>query len=183
HSSSLHLHAALPISQLLIQDVPPRGEVPIDRPEIYYGMRGSSPYVFVKTAEKEFDYPSGDANVETSYGGGGGVNVGPLLPRLAYALKFRDGNLLLSGSLRPESEILYRRGVIERVQRLAPFLLLDHDPYLVVSEGQLFWILDAYTYTDGYPYSEPRICGDNRPLRCASPGLRLNYLRNSTKIV
>src|SRR5262249_43314300 len=99
--------------QLLVQDGPPRGGLPIDGPEIDYGMRGSSPYVFVKTGEKEFDYPSGDANVETSYGGGGGVNVGTLLPRLAYALKLRDGNLLLSGSLRPESEVLYRRSIIE----------------------------------------------------------------------
>jgi uncharacterized membrane protein (UPF0182 family) len=169
--------------QLLVQDVPPRGEFQIDRPEIYYGLRGSNAYVIVKTSEKEFDYPSGDANVESTYTGDGGVNIGSLPPRLAYALKFRDGNLLLSGSLRPESEILYRRNVVERVQRLAPFLLLDEDPYLVIAQGKLFWILDAYTHTDNYPYAEPRICGQNRPLRCASPGLRLNYMRNSVKVV
>ena len=167
--------------QLLLQDVPPRGEPKLDRPEIYYGERGSGAYVFVKTAEREFDYPSGDSNVETTYAGGGGVGVGSFLPRLAYALKFRDGNLLLSGSLRPESEILYRRGIVERVQRLAPFLLLDHDPYLVVSNGELFWMLDAYTYTDGYPYSEPRVCGERAVLRCAAPAVRLNYIRNSVK--
>ena len=169
--------------QLLEQDVPPQGDFKIDRPEIYYGKRGSNPYVIAKTAEKEFDYPRGDANEETVYAGGGGVNVGGLLPRLAYALKFRDGNLLLSGSLRLESEILYRRNIVERVQRLAPFLLLDSDPYIVVADGQLFWILDAYTYTDNYPYSEPRICGENRSLHCASPGVRLNYIRNSVKVV
>jgi uncharacterized protein len=169
--------------KLVIQDVPPRGEIPIERPEIYYGMRGSAPYVIVKTSEPEFDYPSGDANVETTYAGGGGVSVGSFLPRLAYGLKFRDGNLLLSGSLRPESEILYRRDLFSRVNRLAPFLLLDQDPYIVVASGRLFWIVDAYTYTDTYPYSEPRICGETRPLHCASPGLRLNYIRNSVKVV
>lgn len=169
--------------QLLEQDVPPRGELKLDRPEIYYGGRGSSPYVIVKTAEREFDYPSGDANVESTYSGSGGVNVGSPLQRLAYALKFRDGNLLLSGSLRPDSEILYRRGILERIQRIAPFLLLDGDPYIVVANGQLFWIADAYTYTDGYPYSEPRVCGERAVLRCSAPAVRLNYLRNSVKVV
>jgi uncharacterized membrane protein (UPF0182 family) len=169
--------------RLLVQDVPPHGELEIRRPEIYYGQRGSSPYVIVKTTEKEFDYPSGDANVESTYAASGGVNVGSFLPRLAYAVKFRDGNLLLSNSLQPESEILYRRNVVERVQRLAPFLLLDHDPYLVIANGQLFWIIDAYTHTDNYPYAEPRICGENRALRCGAPVLRLNYVRNSVKVV
>jgi uncharacterized protein len=169
--------------QLLVQDVPPRGDFTIDRPEIYYGLRGSDPYVFVKTAENEFDYPSGDANVESSFKGNGGVNVGALLPRLAYALKFRDGNLLLSSSLQPESEIFYNRRVLERAHLLAPFLLFDRDPYIVVSGGRLYWILDAYTYTDHYPYSEPRVCGENRALRCNALLARLNYIRNSVKVV
>lgn len=169
--------------QLLIQDVPPRGEFQIERPEIYYGLRGSLPYVFVKTTEKEFDYPSGDANVESTYDGSGGVNVGSLLPRLAFALKFRDGNLLLSSAFRPDSEILFRRNIRERVRRIAPFLLLDRDPYMVVANGKLYWIMDAYTHTDSYPYSEPRVCGPNRELRCDAPFLRLNYLRNSVKVV
>jgi uncharacterized membrane protein (UPF0182 family) len=175
--------------QLIQQDVPPRGVFQIDRPEIYYGLRGSNPYVIVKTAEKEFDYPRGDTNQESVYEGDGGVNVGSLLPRLAYALKFRDGNLLLSGSLRPESEILYRRSIAERVQRLAPFLILDRDPYIVVSNGQLYWIVDGYTHTNDYPYSERRFCGDAPGLqgrgipRCGRPLVQLNYIRNSVKAV
>ena len=169
--------------ELLVQDVPPRGAIQIDRPEIYYGQRGSSPYVLVKTTEKEFDYPSGDANVESTYAGTGGVNLGSTLTRLAYAIKFRDGNLLLSNALTAESEILYRRNVVERVSRLAPFLLVDHDPYLVVAGGRLYWVVDAYTHTDNYPYSEPRVCGENRALRCGATALRLNYIRNSVKAV
>jgi hypothetical protein len=169
--------------QFLIQDVPPRGEFALERPEIYYGLSGSTPPVLVKTGEKEFDYPSGDANVESTYEGGGGVNVGSFLPRLAFGLRFRDGNLLLSSALRPESEILFRRNIKQRVQRIAPFLLLDRDPYVVVANGKLYWIMDAYTHTDGYPYSEPRACGVNREPRCDAFFLRLNYIRNSVKVV
>lgn len=168
---------------LVEQDIPPRGQLPLVRPEIYYGERGSSSYVLVKTSEQEFDYPSGDTNVETRYAGSGGVNIGGLVPRVAYALKFRDPNLLLSGAIQPDSEILYRRNVVERVQRLAPFLLLDRDPYVVVAGGQLFWMLDAYTVTDDYPYAEPRLCGVNRALGCYATRLRLNYIRNSVKVV
>jgi uncharacterized membrane protein (UPF0182 family) len=138
----------------------------------------------VKTTEREFDYPSGDQNVETTYAATGGVNVSSPLNRLAYALKFREGNLLLTSALRPDSEVLYRRNVIERINKLAPFLLLDSDPYLVVARGQLYWIVDAYTYTDRVPYSEPRVCGlGQRTLRCFSILTRLNYLRNSVKVV
>ena len=169
--------------QLIIQDVPPRGDIPITRPEIYYGTRPSS-YVVVRTNETEFDYPRGDENVETRHAGGTGVNVGGLLPRAAFALRFRDGNLLLSGAIRPESELLFRRGMRERVERVAPFLMQDGDPYMVVSDGQLFWMLDAYTHTSAYPYSQPRIWPpEPRVAGEARPRVLLNYIRNSVKVV
>ena len=160
--------------QFVVQDVPPIGEIPIVRPEIYYGARPSS-YAIVRSNEGEFDFPRGDENVETRHQGNTGVNIGNLGRRLAYAIRFRDGNILLSGALRPESEILYRRSIRERVERIAPFLMLDSDPYIVVVDGQLFWMLDAYTHTDAFPYSQPYV---RRPA-----GPRLNYIRNSVKVV
>jgi uncharacterized membrane protein (UPF0182 family) len=160
--------------QLLIQDVPPRGDIPITRPEIYYGTRQSG-YVIVKTTEAEFDYPRGDENVETRHEGNTGVNLGNLARRAAYALRFRDGNILLSGALRPDSEILYRRAIRERVDRIAPFLMQDSDPYIVVADGQLFWMLDAYTVSNAFPYSQP--------LAHRRAGVVLNYIRNSVKVV
>ncbi|MBA2449679.1 MAG: UPF0182 family protein [Chloroflexi bacterium] len=159
---------------LLIQNVPPQGDIPITRPEIYYGARPSS-YVIVKTNEPEFDYPRGDDNVETRHQASTGVNIGSLGRRLAYALRFRDGNILLSGALRPDSELLYRRGVRERVERVAPFLMQDRDPYMVVVDGQLFWMLDTYTHTNSFPYSQPRLW--------RAGGVWLNYIRNSVKVV
>ena len=168
--------------QLIVQDIPPRGDIPITRPEIYYGARQSS-YVVVRTNEPEFDYPRGDDNVESRHAGGTGVNVGGLLPRAAFALRFRDANLLLSGAIRPESELLYRRGIRERVERIAPFLMQDGDPYMVVSEGQLFWMLDAYTHSSAYPYSQPRIWPPEPRPGETRPRVAINYIRNSVKIV
>ncbi len=160
--------------QLLIQDVPPRGEISITRPEIYYGSRPSN-YVIVKTTEAEFDYPRGDENVESRHQGNTGVNIGGIGRRIAYALRFRDGNILLSGAIRTDSEILYRRSVRERVDRIAPFLAQDNDPYIVVADGQLHWMLDAYTVSNAFPYS--------RPMSVRRLGAVLNYIRNSVKVV
>jgi len=160
--------------QLLIQDVPPRGDVPITRPEIYYGTHPAS-YVIVKTNEAEFDYPRGDENVEARHQGNTGVNIGSFFRRLLYAVRFRDGNILLSGAVRPDSEIVYRRSVRERVERVAPFLMQDRDPYIVVADGQLVWMLDTYTTTSSYPYSQPHSW---RPFNAW-----LNYIRNSVKVV
>jgi hypothetical protein len=164
--------------QLIVQDVPPRGELPIQRPELYFGSRttasGPTDYVVVRTTEPEFDYPRGEGNAETRHEGQRGVAVGTLLNRLAFAVKFRDANLLLSSAITPESQLLYRRSIAERVAKLAPFLVQDKDPYLVVAGGRLFWMLDAYTISSFYPHSEPR--------RLA-PGVRVNYMRNSVKVV
>ena len=157
---------------LFVQDIPPRSThraFKVDRPEIYYGelTRG---YVIVKTGEKEFDYPAGEENVFTTYEGSGGVPVHSFFRKLLFAVYFRDPNIVLSPLLKPESRFLYFRDIHTRVQRIAPFLRFDRDPYLVISGGKLFWIQDAYTSGNRYPYSFP------------TRGL-FNYIRNSVKII
>jgi hypothetical protein len=154
---------------LLVKDIPPVGKLQIDRPQIYYGEK-TSDYVIVGTKVQEFDYPLGEENVYGAYQGKGGVKLDGFLRRLVYAWQFADFNILISNQLTPESRVLYYRNIRERVQHLAPFLRLDDDPYLVIAEGRLLWIQDAYTTTDRYPYSQPLPDGTN-------------YLRNSVKAV
>ncbi len=161
------------LPELLIKDVPPVSSTSlrVTRPELYFGERTSS-YVVVKTGTLEFDYPKGDENAYTTYAGTGGVPVGSLINRVAFTVKFLDINLLLSRYIKAESRIMLNRTVSRRVKTLAPFLSYDSDPYLFISdEGRLLWIQDAYTTTSRYPYSEP------------VSGRRLNYIRNSVKVV
>jgi uncharacterized membrane protein (UPF0182 family) len=153
---------------LVIKDIPPVGDFNIERPEIYFGEK-TNDYVIVKTKTEEFNYPMGDSNVYGHYEGKGGVSLDSFIRRLVYAWQLGDFNILISGELTPESRVLYYRNIRERVNKLAPFLELDGDPYLVVMDGRLLWIQDAYTTTDRYPYSEPH--GD------------INYIRNSVKAV
>jgi uncharacterized membrane protein (UPF0182 family) len=157
----------LPI--LLLQDIPPVGYFNIERPEIYFGEK-TNDYVIVGTNTEEFDYPMGGENVFGVYEGEGGVSIGSFVRRLVYAWQFGDLNILISGELTNESRVLYYRNIQQRVSHLAPFLELDSDPYLVVMEGRLLWIQDAYTTSNRYPYSEPL-------------GSGLNYIRNSVKAV
>jgi len=154
---------------LLVKDIPPIGDFNIEQPQIYFGEK-TDHYIIVETKTQEFDYPMGDENVYGYYQGKDGVSLGSFTRRLVYAWQFGDLNILISGELTPESRVLYYRNIRERVNHLAPFLELDSDPYLVVMEGRLFWIQDAYTTTDRYPYSEPL-------------GGGLNYIRNSVKAV
>ncbi|MBA7495908.1 hypothetical protein ES702_06504 [subsurface metagenome] len=153
---------------LRVKDIPPVGIFDIERPEIYFGEK-TNDYIIVGTKTDEFNYPMGDENVFTRYQGKDGVSLGSFIRRLVYAWQFGDLNILISGELTLESRVLYYRNIRERVNHLAPFLKLDSDPYLVVMEGRLFWIQDAYTTTDRYPYSKP--LG------------KLNYIRNSVKAV
>ncbi|TSC54328.1 MAG: hypothetical protein LiPW31_160 [Microgenomates group bacterium LiPW_31] len=160
---------------LFVKDLPPKSEVKelaITRPEIYFGEILND-YVIANTKSKEFDYPKGEENVYTTYAGDGGVEINSPLRRLFYALRFGSLKLFLSSDVTGESRILYYRNIKERVAKIAPFLTYDRDPYLVVAEGKLYWILDAYTATDRYPYSQPL------PLN----GGKLNYIRNSVKAV
>jgi len=156
------------LPSLLVKDIPPVGDFNIERPQIYFGEK-TNEYVIVKTKTEEFDYPKGDDNVYGSYQGKGGVSLRGFIRRLVYAWQFGDFNILISGELTTDSRILYYRNIKERVSHLAPFLRLDRDPYLVLLDGKLFWIQDAYTTSDRYPYSEPY--GG------------LNYIRNSVKVV
>ena len=159
------------LPELFVKDVPPRGKLEISRPEIYYG-ENTSDYVIVKTTTPEFDYPKGDENVYVEYEGDSGVAIGSYLRRLLFAWQFGDANILLTGAIKPESKILYNRNIKERVQMVAPFLAYDRDPYIVVANGRLYWMLDAYTFTNRYPYSQP-----------VSLQSELNYMRNSVKVV
>ena len=154
---------------LLVKDIPPSGDFDVERPQIYFGEKTNN-YIIVKTKTQEFDYPRGNENVYGEYEGEDGVNIGGFVRRLIYAWQLNDFNILISGELTPQSRVLYYRSIRERVNHLAPFLELDADPYLVVIDGRLFWIQDAYTTTERYPYSEPL-------------GNGLNYIRNSVKAV
>jgi uncharacterized membrane protein (UPF0182 family) len=156
---------------LLIRDLPPRTPPGLDitRPEIYYGEKTDT-YVFVNSAIEEFDYPSGDQNMTTFYQGQGGVPLDSPLKRLAFAYRFGDMAVVLSEYLTPDSRVMLYRNIHERVRQVAPFLLYDSDPYLVIADGRLFWIQDAYTATDLYPYSQPYRGS-------------FNYIRNSVKVV
>ena len=158
-----------------IKDIPPKSSVDltIERPEIYYGEK-TGLYVIVNTLEQEFDYPKGDENVYTTYEGTGGVRIGSFFRRLAFAWRFSDAKILLTGYITPESRIMFHRSINQRYRTVAPFLRYDQDPYLVVADGKLYWIQDAYTTTSMIPYSEPTR---------TSPTERINYIRNSVKAV
>ncbi len=161
--------------QFLIQNVPAESTygLNIAQPAIYYGedMPSSS---IVATGVKEFDYPKGNENVYTSYQGTGGIPLDSLGKRLLFAWTETDINILLTSYLKPESRIQIWRNVQQRVSQIAPFLTLDADPYAVLSEGKLYWIQDAYTTSDRFPYSNPHP---------ASLGHGLNYIRNSVKVI
>jgi uncharacterized membrane protein (UPF0182 family) len=159
---------------LYIRDLPPVSTVNlrVDQPSIYYGELSNS-YVLVRTRQPEFHYPRGDDNETTFYEGTGGVPIGGFLRRLMFAIKFANTDILVTNQLSPESRIMFHRRIADRVRLLAPFLTFDSDPYPVVSNGQVFWIQDAYTSTAHYPYSTPTTC----------PGGPCNYIRNSVKIV
>ena len=160
------------LPSLMVKDLPPVSApgLEIDRPEIYYGERAYA-YVVVKTSMQEFDYPMGDENKFSTYQGAGGVPMGGFFDRLAFAIRFTDLNLILSNYITAESRIMLRRQIRARVSAIVPFLQYDSDPYMVVSEGKLYWIMDAYTTTDMYPYST------------RGGRTRINYIRNSVKAV
>ena len=153
-------------------------DLAIEEPRIYYG-EATEAYVIANNNTEEFDYPlsgeesSGSADQATTrYSGDGGIELGGLFRRLAFAWSFSDANILISGSVDGDSRILFRRLIQERISTLAPFLNLDQDPYIVVGDnGRLYWIQDAYTVSDRYPYSQPH--GD----------FGNNYVRNSVKAV
>ena len=154
-----------------VKDIPPvtPPELRIDRPEIYYGETAGN-YVIVGGDTKEFDYAKGQENVYNVYQGRDGVSLRGIWSRALFAWYFGDVKLLISDNVTSTSRILFRRHIQERIQRVAPFLRLDHDPYLVVNDGRLIWLQDAYTVSDAIPYSQR-----------SRPG-GINYIRNAVKI-
>ena len=161
--------------EFLIKNVPPESShgLSITQPAIYYGEATPGSRI-VATGVKEFDYPKGNQNVYASYEGEGGIPLDSFGKRLLFAWTQADINILLTSYLKPESRIQIWRDVQERVSQVAPFLRLDADPYAVVSEGKQYWIQDAYTISDHFPYSNPHKFGY---------GDGLNYIRNSVKAV
>jgi hypothetical protein len=164
------------LPEFWIKDIPPAasGPLKVTRPEIYYGEIANDvggDYVFVKTRAQELDYPAGDKNVYTTYNGRGGVPIETFLRKLIFALRFADIKILLSNDIIGESRVMYHRQVADRVKMAAPFIQFDRDPYLVIrQDGSLAWIVDGYTVSNKFPYSEP------------VRGLG-NYIRNSVKAV
>ncbi|MCS5649514.1 MAG: UPF0182 family protein, partial [Dehalococcoidia bacterium] len=156
---------------LFIKDIPPRSNVDlkVEQPEIYFGEL-SNDHVFVNTGTKEFDYPEGEKNVYKNYEGSGGFLVESFIRKALLAARFKTLKILFSQDINSESRVLMYRNITERVLKVAPFLRLDNDPYLVVTEGKMKWVYDAYTVSDLFPYSQtiPRFG---------------NYVRNSVKIV
>lgn len=183
------------LPNMLVRDIPPRAgypELAVSRPQIYYGESTDGP-VAVNTEEKEFDHPSGENNVYTRYDGRGGVQLSNLWRKILFGWKFDGTRFLLSGYPTHESRVLFHRQVRKRVARLAPFLEFDEDPYIVLAGGRLYWIIDAYTTSSHYPYSQPFQSrelveyrnGGNEGFfgRVAGHLEDANYVRNSVKAV
>jgi len=140
------------LPEFLVRDIPPKGKLNITQPRIYYGEL-TNDYVIVNTKQDEFDYPLGDKNVFTRYNGSGGVKL-DFWRKLLFAMKFGDMNIILSQYITDESRILMHRNIVDRVQTIAPFLRYDTDPYIAVIDGKLYWIIDAYTTLENFPYSD-----------------------------
>jgi uncharacterized protein len=161
------------LPEFFVKDIPPVATEPlkITRPEIYYGELAND-YVFVKTAARELDYPSGDQNIYTDYQGNGGIPINSLWRQLLLSAHLATLRIVLSQDIKNESRILLHRQIQTRVKKIAPFITFDRDAYLVIAQdGKLFWIIDGYTTSDGFPYSEP--------IRQRG----MNYIRNSVKAV
>jgi uncharacterized membrane protein (UPF0182 family) len=168
--------AASPVAQVTrdglpnfyLKDLPPQGVITVTQPQIYFGEL-TNDYVIARTAEPEFDYPSGEANVTTHFEANSGIAM-TLWARLLFAIHFADINILLNRDITPDSQLLWRRNIMDRVVEVAPFLRYDQDPYVVIDQqGHVHWIVDAYTVSNRFPYSEPLNS--------------FNYIRNPVKVV
>jgi uncharacterized membrane protein (UPF0182 family) len=162
------------LPEFFVKDIPPVVTVEslkITRPEIYYGELAND-YVFVKTTARELDYPAGDQNIYTTYQGHGGVPIDSFWRKLLFSAHQATLRIALSQDVTRQSRILLHRQIQERVKKIAPFFTFDRDAYLVIAQGgRLFWMIDGYTISDRFPYSEP--------MRRRG----MNYVRNSVKAV
>ncbi len=183
------------LPNLLVKDIPPVSkfdELKVNRPELYYGEL-TDEFVVVNTDEEEFDYPSGEKNIYARYQGEGGVQLTNLWRKFLYGSKYGGTRFLLTGYPNKDSRIMFHRDIEERVQKLAPFLNFDDDPYIVLNEGRLYWIVDAYTTSGFYPYSEVFSSLERIGYKQGSTNRNIynqvssnlqgkNYIRNSVKI-
>ena len=162
---------------LTISDQTIRNSIPIGKPRIYYGEL-TNPYIMTSTKVRELDFPSGEENVYTVYDGTGGIKIGSYFRRLLFAEYLKDWQMLFAQNFTEDTRVLFRRNIRQRIMAIAPFLNYDRDPYLVAArtsdsdynQNNLYWIVDAYTTSDRYPYSDP---GEHN----------FNYIRNSVKVV
>ena len=170
--------------QFAVGEVPPvstSGLPTVTQPSVYFGLSNAG-YVVANTKQPEIDYQlTNGANVETHYGGTGGVRLSSFFNQVMFAVRFNDINLLISNQITPESRLMFDRGVQARVSKAAPFLNLDADPYPVLLGGRIEWVQDAYTTSSNYPYAQN---ADTGALNQGSglPGT-FNYVRNSVKVV
>ncbi len=192
------------LPNMYIYDIPSKIRAPwkqeITRPEIYFaegekpfrGETGKMPYVIVTPNDpspQEFDYPKGDDSAYNAYSGMGGIQTSNFWRRLALAIKFPSDtrNILFTGKIKNNSRMLINRSISERVRAIAPFLKYDKDPYIVVSEGRIYWMQDAYTTTHMFPYSDPMMENITEVLvgrpRTTQQRIWGNYIRNSVKVV
>ena len=158
--------------ELIVKNIPPTTdtELKITEPRIYYGEM-TDDYIITNTKTKEFDYPEGDNNQEVFYGGSAGIPMN-FTNKLLFAINQGSARILLSNDITPESRMHLNRNIASRVRKIAPFLEFDKDPYLVINEGKLYWVIDAFTVSDRYAYSEPM-----------NQQTKHNYIRNSIKVV
>ena len=158
------------LPELFVKDIPSKveyKELRIAQPRIYFGEQ-SNDFIVVNTKSNEFDYPLGNENVFTSYNGTDGIKLSNILKKAIFSTKLGSLNLFISSAVTKESKVLLNRDIIERATALAPFLQYDTDPYVVINDGKLFWIIDAYTTSNEFPYSE---------------NIGINYIRNAVKVV
>ncbi len=154
----------------LIKNIPPENisSIKLDNPRIYFGEK-TNDYAVVDSSIREFDYPNGDSSVSNDYDGKAGIKL-TFANKLLFALSQGEPNFLLSSSINDNTKILLNRNIVDRVKKIAPFLTYDKDPYIVINDGKLYWILDGYTLSTRYPYSQPQ------------SGSSVNYIRNSVKV-
>jgi len=159
------------LPELFVKDIPPKtefDELKILQPRIYFGEQ-SNDFIIVNSKTKEFDYPLGNENKFTIYNGTDGIQLSNILTKGILSLRLGSLNMFISSAITKDSKVLFNRDIIERTTTLAPFIKYDSDPYIVIDNGKLFWIIDAYTVTNKFPYSETT--------------LGINYIRNSVKVV
>ena len=159
----------------LLSDIPPEGDIPLDRPEVYFGENLDGLLARRReVARVQLPAEGREQRVPRGTQGSGGVELSSWLRRAAFALRFNDFNVLISGQITPKTQVLYLRDILDRVKKAAPFLEYDADPYAVIADGRLVWMLDGYTTSDRYPYSQS-FSGEG--------GLdgSFNYVRNSVK--